>query len=712
MANRIELLQEAQRRGLPIPDRDRELLEEAQRRGLVPAPAPANFSQVSGSATSTEGPPAQPSRLQAEWRGVGLSARSALQGVGGIVGAIGGDAFNKLLPGDQPSYRDAAGTLADRIGLPAPQTGRERVLGDVGEALAGTATTMGAGAGMNALARLGGAGAVSGAGQGVARNRLAEFLTSAPAAQVAGAAAGAGASSMARESGASPLVQAGVGLAAGLAPGVVPAAAQAGVRGAVRGASPDRVRQNLNAFESIGTTPTVGQATESWGARGFETMLGRSPGGAGVMARKGTRQAEEIGEAVEGVANRLAQRSDPERAGRAIERGVETFANNTKAMRRALYWQADQFIPAGTAMPLANTQRALGDLASPTPGAVATSQRLINPQIRAMAQDVATDLAAGGGSMPYAAVRQLRERIGAELSQFTLSPDRPVREYRRLYAALSQDLEEAARQMGPEAERAARRANNYTRVSADRLEQVQRVVGRQGGPEAVYNAALSGTRHGGTTLRAVMQSLPREGQEMVSSAVIRRMGLATPGVQDAAGEAFSPQTFLTNWNRMSPEAKRALFDRYGKGFSDDVDRIARVAQNLREGSRVLANPSGSGGAISQWLSAGGAVVALLTGQWGVAGGIGAVAAASNGAARLMQSPAAVRWLARATELPVGALPAQLTTLSKIAEEEGDDELGELADLISQEVGAGPGLGVGHITQPMPGSPEPSRTQPQ
>ena len=133
----------------------------------------------------------------------------------------------------------------------------------------------------------------------------------------------------------------------------------------------------------------------------------------------------------------------------------------------------------------------------------------------------------------------------------------------------------------------------YTRASAERLEQVERVVDKAGGPEKVYHAVMAGTQDGGTTLRAVLQSLPRDGQRAVTAAVIKRMGLATPGQQDASGSVFSAQTFLTNWNRVSPEAKAVLFNRHGPQFSRDMDQIAGVAERIRTGSQVFANPSGT-----------------------------------------------------------------------------------------------------------------------
>ncbi|WP_205975700.1 hypothetical protein, partial [Pseudomonas viridiflava] len=48
------------------------------------------------------------------------------------------------------SFRDNATALGDSLGLPKAQTSGDRVLGDIGEALAGTGLTLGAGGLANA----------------------------------------------------------------------------------------------------------------------------------------------------------------------------------------------------------------------------------------------------------------------------------------------------------------------------------------------------------------------------------------------------------------------------------------------------------------------------------------------------------------------------------------------------------------------------------
>jgi hypothetical protein len=256
---------------------------------------------------------------------------------------------------------------------------------------------------------------------------------------------------------------------------------------------------------------------------------------------------------------------------------------------------------------------------------VATGDQFVNPQIRSLAgrieQDIAASRTAGpmgtlsptAGGLGYQTVRDIRTSIGRELADFSLSTDRPTKQLKQVYAALSQDLEEAAKLQGPKAAQAMSRANSYFKMSASRLDQLERVVDKNGGPEKVFAAAMSGTRDGGTTLRSVMQSLDQKGQRAVTGAVLKRMGLASPGQQGAEGAEFSAQTFLTNWNKLSPEARRALFDRYGKGFSNDMDRIARVAENIKNGSQVFANPSGTANRAAAITYGGALVGSLFTG---------------------------------------------------------------------------------------------------
>lgn len=130
-------------------------------------------------------------------RDVAMGGRSVIQGAGSLLGAFGGDALNYAVTdpirrlmhspdladvvagrdGFVPtaSYRDTGAWVADKLGLPKPQTSTERVYNDINEALTGTALTLGAGGLVNA--------GRSAAASPTIASRVGDFLTAQPVLQ-------------------------------------------------------------------------------------------------------------------------------------------------------------------------------------------------------------------------------------------------------------------------------------------------------------------------------------------------------------------------------------------------------------------------------------------------------------------------------------------------------------------------------------------------
>lgn len=719
------------------------------RRFEVTAPEGATQEQVLAYAQQNfqaGGPKAEPPAAQAGapagnegrlpdgWKpGVGrdvmAGARSVIQGAGSLIGAVGGDAFNHYLVdparrafhsptlsglvkvGDgfqpTPSYRDAAAGLADRLGLPKPQNARERVLGDVGEALTGTALTMGAGGALAGGGRVAASGAPTGA------QRVGNLLASQPVLQVAATAAGSGAASTAREAGGGTMAQLGASLAGSMVPGAagallpgirsqgtVPAAANLLARSAIRGNDPAPVRNALADFAAAGTTPSVGQATGNRAVQAMETLVGNVPGGAGRMERFGQQQTQQVAERLDDMAARLSPRGTtvtPEQAGQTILRGIEGpggFLDRFRGQSSQLYAELDAAIPRNTQVPAANTSAYLTQQSSPIAGAGATSALLANPKLAGIREALESDLTAGNGAIPYEALARVRSRVGEMIGDAGLAPDIPTRQLRGLYGALSEDMKAAAQAAGGKAINAFNRANNHFKYGMSRLEKVEHVIDKNGGPEKVYASAFSGINNGATTLRAVMQSLDTGAQRELTASFIRRMGRANSSQQNAAGDVFSMETFLTNWDKVSPEAKRTLFDRHGPLFTASMDKIARMAERVREGSRVFRNTSGTARQTAL-MQAGG--TALLAAQQAAMGnvtaaiytiaGSGGSAVLANRMARLLTNPKSVAWLAANTDKPTGELLAQLQVLRRIGEKDEDPELVALADDLQRSVQA-------------------------
>ncbi|MCH9838801.1 hypothetical protein K0U83_24260, partial [bacterium] len=91
-------------------------------------------------------------------------------------------------------------------------------------------------------------------------------------------------------------------------------------------------------------------------------------------------------------------------------------------------------------------------------------------------------------------------------------------------------------------------------------------------------------------VRDIKASLGEEDWRTVSASIVGRLGRATAGQQNAAGDAFSPSTFLTNWNRMDPEARRLLLPEEAR---IEMEKLAKVAESVKV-SNVERNASNTG----------------------------------------------------------------------------------------------------------------------
>jgi hypothetical protein len=433
------------------------------------------------------------------------------------------------------------------------------------------------------------------------------------------------------------------------------AAAPAAAKLAIRGVSPATMQANLGTFQEAGAQPSLGQAAGTRRMQFLESGLSKLPGSAGVMDKFAEQQAEALRGGVDQTVEELAPGGvSPEIAGRAITQGTlgeGGFRDQFNAKASDLFGAVDEHMPPDSQVAVSNTLATLDKIAKPNPLAPQTTAALINPKVAGIRQAMLSDLGEGGSTLPYSSLADLRSRVGSMLTGSEITTDIPRAQVKQLYGALSSDMQQAAADAGPQAVQAFNRAQNYYRAGMQRMDTLANVLDRNGGPEQVFNGALSGTKDGATTLRAVMQSLAPEQQQVVASTVFKRMGQATAGNQNAAGDVFSPTTFLTNYNRMSPEAKSALFDRI-PGLQESAENLADVAENLRAGSQVFRNASGTAAAEAQTHTLRDVLVGSLMGEGGHAllGPYGVALAsapvAANLLARGVTSPTVVNWAAR------------------------------------------------------------------
>lgn len=593
----------------------------------------------------------------------GITARAVVNGMSSLPtlaadaplalgnGAI--NAYNYLNPKDQFKHKFeylSPDQSMDDIGIDKPDTAGQRLYSDVVGGLSGARSMVGGGA------------------------------SGAPALQYASGTLGAGAGGVTREAGGSPTAQLMAALVGGSLPSAAPVAqniTRSVLQGGEEGAK--NVASNIDAFKAAGTTPTVGQATKSAIAKAIESTLEKIPGSDSIIAQKAVQQQQEMGGELSSISQNLSPNASGTKTGRLIKSGINDFKDNFKNKQGDLYDILDSKIDPSLRTPLTNYKTALNSATSIDPLIPNQSSGFVNQEISTLADNLDKDLALSkpfmdygpnsNGTLAYQSVPKIRSSIGEKIDSPSLVSTTPQKTWKSLYGSLSDDIKSAALESGSDTLQAWNRANNYTRAGMQRLDTLNDIV-NSGTPEQVYQAALSGTKEGATTINQVMRSLPDEGKKAITSTVVKRMGLATPGNQSDLGDSFSTNTFLTNWNRLSPEAKGTLFGAHGKEFSDNMDKIASVADNLKFGSKIYANPSGTAHASSNLAVAAAAVLRPIRVGLGMLG--------VNRAAKFMTNPNTVRWLAQTVNKPTNFLPAQIQNLAQWAEKNGDTDTLEAA----------------------------------
>lgn len=660
----------------------------APQAGSTPAPDVAALAQQFGGT-----PVAEPRSMVSDvGRQFGLTLRHAVNGL-----SYPGRMLGDLLQMDSTG---ALNRLLDHVGIPRAENATERVVGDITSGMAGVATGGG-------LGRL-----LSGTSNATAQG-VGNLMQTGYGMQTAGAAAGATAAGATRESGGSPLAQMVAGLAGGVAPSLATAAAAAATRGAARGGEAGRLAtaDTLRKAEEQGIDLSAGQASGSRLLQTGESVAGKTLGGSGVMVEKGKGVAAQMGGRVQQLADDIAPATNATTAGRSIEKGLQLFTQRFKEQQGALYDKLDAYIDPANKIRVDNTRLALQELNADIPGAPALSELFKNSKIKsiqgALESDVAAtgaytpsqlaaaakgaqraldlDQALGAETLPYEAIKKLRTLVGNQITDASLASDVPRSKWKALYGALSGDLENAARQAGPQAEQAYARANTFTRAGHDRIEGFLDRVKDQGTYEKVFRSAVnpSEIKEGASTVNAIMRSLGPDERKNVTAAFVRRLGTATPGVQDETGQIFSPRTFLTQYASMNPGAKATLFGAHTGDLRKNLDTIAEIASKIDQGSKVLSNPPNTAASLFTLGQVGGMAGAVASGNFGTAALLLSGIPASYGAAKLFTNPDFVRWLARSTELSPTQAQSALAALQTIKKRQPDDVQQEIDAYVSR-----------------------------
>lgn len=540
-------------------------------------------------------------------------------------------------------WQEAANYFADKAGMPKPETPGERIGYAAAQALPSAA-----------------------------------LAPEAPVLSALSAAGGAAASQTVAENGGSPLQQTLAGLAVGSVPALGTAAAGL-TRTIARGAGSDAaaaMNARIADAAAAGTTLTAGQAGGSRVVQALENTSGRLWGG-GSVAKNAENQTAQLESSVNGIVENLNPKGaalTPTGAGEAINKGVAATKQSMRDAETAAYSKVDQLVPGTAPMDVSASAQKAAELAAPTSNE-ALNAATVSPKINAVNEALA---AYPDSTMPYADLTRLRTHVGGMIDRgFAPADPQTNGALKQLYGSLTDDLNTGAGAVSPEAQAAVQDASTLYKANKAQRDTLNKVVNQAGGPEAVFQAATGQTKAGATKIGSVLSALDPENANVVRATVLHRMGQAVPSAANPAGN-FNANTLLTSWNRMSTEAKGALFGNSGASgdLRKSLDSITNTVGTLRNAGHTLANPSGSAGAAAHafelWklLEIGGG---LAAGEHGVKALAGAAAAipANMILSRALVNPRTARWIATTTKLPKHALPNAINQLSKMGKVDPD-----------------------------------------
>jgi len=467
-------------------------------------------------------------------------------------------------------------------------------------------------------------------------------------------------------------------LAAPLAPQVIKSSVGNAIKSIFRGSDKNLpgIRKTIEDFSSVGDVPTVAQATGRRSLQSAENLASKVIGG-GRITNRAEQLTANIQARVKQIADKTSTTIGAEEAGVVIKRGITGkggFVDRFKSKSSDLWNRSDGFVDDATETSITNTKQALDRLVrGGDVGKILDNKQLVRVR----------EALEGAETVGYRVLRDLRTSIGQKISNNELVSDIPRAELKQLYGAITQDVKAITGLQGKQATTAFNRANKFTSSGHKRLGDFVERISKKVEVDKIFDSITKGGE-GTRLINSFKRSLKQEEWEVVASNVVRRLGRASPGQQNASGDAFSTNKFLTDWNKLG-KAKKALFSGSERlnSLKSDLDKIANVAEVSKESARAAANASGSGQSIANFglaaATTGGAAVASVP----LLSSIAATVTMNNMGARLMTNKGFVKWLAKNGETVGKATGSQVAALINIAKNSNLDDAIAIQTLVEE-----------------------------
>jgi len=456
------------------------------------------------------------------------------------------------------------------------------------------------------------------------------------------------------------------------------------VRSITKGAMSKTSEEAMKIFNRVGVPdPTVAQVTGSPMANFLERGLQIMPTSTRIMRESAEKTINDIKKAQESLTNQYGGSGTFEETSEKIYKAANRARSSYNSTRNKMYNDVGVLIPDTYVSDATNVTAFINQYLADA--ATASGEEFLNPALSQAAKLVKD---AGDGVLTYERLKRFRTSmmtgIRSAESKGALGPQEAYT--KELIGYVTKDLynlvDDAAKGMGPISTGGGSRtvldmykeANAFVAKNKDVAGEITFIdnVIKKGKAESTgaLKYALSGANDSGIRIRKLRSQFTPEEFDVLAGYQLGRMGtpgaavggsteLAEMGAQTGADfvaqKGFSPATFLNNWDKLSKEAKEALFT--GGKYQELVpalNDLKFVVERVNVAAKEQLNPSGTAktaaslGIFSMFTPAAGALGQALGGMSFDFGWSSLIAPYAG--AKLMTSPRYVKWLTKGVEI--------------------------------------------------------------
>lgn len=354
------------------------------------------------------------------------------------------------------------------------------------------------------------------------------------------------------------------------------------------------------AAEELGVLPTAGMQGPVGSV--LSGGLEASPISGPTIQRSTERVITEMKDAADNIASKAGVQTTTEAAGEALQAGSGKFVNKFEDKAELLFNRVDDLIGKDAMVVAPNTADALQEIVEYAAAHPEIAKNLnLNKFVNLYNQfrGSGSGLSGVDTAIPYGVLKDLRSTFGKSIGKIN-GPlaDMDQGRIKMIYGKLSEDMRLAAESSGPDALKAFEQANGFYARGREIIDgTIARFTNAKTPQEAYTNLQRmlveGNVRQSTAAILNIRKALPKEDFDTFRSTLISNLGKATAGAQDAAGEVFSPNTFLTNYNKLNKSSRKVVFGE----LDAELAKLAKVAEQAKDASANV-NRSRTGVAVS------------------------------------------------------------------------------------------------------------------